>query len=118
MNNLHYFRTESGIDVKLLAKLLNVTVHTYLAFEQEKMHLPYEIKIMLSMIYEVDENDFFCESSDLTNDTKQKVQKLSQLKDENLIKVLKERLFENPNVDINYRTVNKVKKEILKNNCE
>lgn len=52
-NNLELFREKFGLTAKQLSILLNVTVHTYKAMEQNKVSLSPEIIIMLSKIYEV-----------------------------------------------------------------
>ena len=118
MNNLLFFRNTAGIKPKLLAKLLNVTVHTYLGFEQEKMCIPDEIQIMLSIIYDIDKIDLFSHQSFLSSETIETIKKLSQLEEYEVMDIVKNRLFGNVGVDINYRTVKKIKKEIKNNSCE
>lgn len=60
-NNLKIFRELSGITKKELATLLNVTVHTYTAFEQEKMSIPAVIEIMISKIYMIPVDSIYLE---------------------------------------------------------
>ena len=43
MDNLIKLRKLANVSPKILSKLLNVTVHTYIAFEQERMIMPKEI---------------------------------------------------------------------------
>ena len=50
-NNLKLLRMQSGLQAKELAKLLNVTVHTYTAFEQNRMTIPEISVVMLGKIY-------------------------------------------------------------------
>lgn len=50
-NNLKELREASMLSPKELSILLNVTVHTYIAMEQDKFSVAPEIKVMLSKIY-------------------------------------------------------------------
>lgn len=117
MNNLSYFRKESGVEVKQLARLLNVTAHTYLGFEQEKMGIPQEIEIMLAIIYCVDRTELFCEESLIRKDSIKRIQALSNYDKTALFELLSTRLLGNDHIAVNYRTINKVKDEIRKS-CE
>lgn len=115
MNNLNNFRKTSGIEAKQLARLLNVTVHTYLGFEQEKMEMPLEIQIMLSIIYCVDRNELFCEESFIRSDSVKRIQALSHYDKTTLFVLLSKRLLGNEHISVNYRTINKVKSQIKSN---
>lgn len=117
MNNLNYFRKESGIEARQIARLLNVTVHTYLGFEQEKMSIPPEIEIMLALIYCVDRAELFCEESLIRKDAVKRVQTLSNYDKNALFELLSTRLLGGCHTTVNYRTISKVKNEIRKN-CE
>lgn len=118
MNNLFFFRSIAKIKSKQLAKLLNVTVHTYIGFEQERMCIPIEIQAMLSRIYGIDKMDLFCKQTLLKSETIEAVKKLSELEECELMNVIKLRLFNNRDMDINYRTIKKIKKEIKNTGCE
>lgn len=118
MNNLFFFRSIAKIKSKQLAKLLNVTVHTYIGFEQERMCIPIEIQAMLSRIYGIDKMDLFCKQTILKSETIEAVKKLSELEECELMNVIKLRLFNNRDMDINYRTIKKIKKEIKNTGCE
>jgi DNA-binding XRE family transcriptional regulator len=117
MNNLKYFREESGVEIKQLARLLNVTAHTYLGFEQEKMGMPKEIEIMLAIIYCVDQVELFCEESLIRKDSIKRVQELSYYDKNTLFDLLSARLLGSNYIAVNYRTINKVKDKIRKS-CE
>ena len=117
MNNLSYFRKASGVEVKQLARLLNVTAHTYLGFEQEKMSIPQEIEIMLAIIYCVDRTELFCEESLIRKDSIRRIQALSYYDKTALFELLSTRLLGSDHIAVNYRTINKVKDEIRKS-CE
>ncbi len=114
MNNLSYFRKESGVEAKQLARLLNVTVHTYLGFEQEKMCIPPEIEIMLAVIYCVERSELFCEKSQIKKDSIKRIQSLSHYDKTVLLDLLSTRLLGSDHIAVNYRTINKVKDEIRK----
>ena len=82
MNNLRYFREISGVTFKQLSKLLNVTVHTYIGFEQEKITIPLEIVVMLSKIYDISADEIFVPTEELKKSTEDTVCKYSNLDDE------------------------------------
>ena len=52
-NNLRYFRETTNISVIELAKLLNISVHTYRAIENNKITVPGELIIMIGKIYKI-----------------------------------------------------------------
>ena len=117
MNNLSYFRKVSGVEIKQLARLLNVTAHTYLGFEQEKMSIPQEIEIMLAIIYCVDRTELFCEENLIREDSIKRIQALSNCDKTTLFELFSTRLLGSNHTSVNYRTINKVKDEIRKS-CE
>lgn len=65
-NNLRYLRELTNISGTELAKLLNISAHTYYAIENDKISFPEEIIIMISKIYQVSTAELF--SCDLQND--------------------------------------------------
>jgi hypothetical protein len=66
-----------------IAILTNTTVHTYYAYEQEKMDIPREISIMISKIYNIEEREIFCHESEISDNTIYKLKQLSSLSENN-----------------------------------
>lgn len=114
MNNLYYFRSISGIQPVVLSKLLNVTVHTYIAYEQEKMDAPFEIMKMLSLIYCVNIRSLSLPENLIPKETIKKVEQLSMLSDDDRIACCTENLL-GKGCKLNYRNVRSKKEEIKKN---
>ena len=52
-NNLRKFREKSLLTPKQLSRLLNISVHTYIAMEQDKCSISTETIIMISKIYKI-----------------------------------------------------------------
>ncbi len=112
MNNLLYFRKLSKIDVKLLSKALNITVHTYIGFEQEKMLIPNEVKCILAMIYDIDIEELFCESAVLCETTRMKVEAMGKYDVAEMEQILCERLLGSKSQKLNYKTVRGLKNRL------
>lgn len=66
MNNIQFLRELIDARPKTMANLLNVTTHTYNAYERETMFPSNEVVEMLSIIYEVDKSVIIgeCELND------------------------------------------------------
>ena len=52
-NNLRKFMEKSLLTPKQLSRLLNISVHTYIAMEQDKCSISTETIIMISKIYKI-----------------------------------------------------------------
>lgn len=113
MNNLKYFREISGVTSKQLSKLLNVTVHTYIGFEQEKITIPLEIVVMLSKIYDISADEIFVPKEELKKATEDTVCNYSTLDDEQRFKVLCSNLTGGEKNDVTYRDVRRIKNTII-----
>lgn len=112
MNNLRYFRDIANVPPILLARLLNVTVHTYIAYEQEKTSMEKEIVKMLSLIYCVNELDLFAPVETINDITLQYLNNLSTLSIEDKQKELLRNLTGKESAVLNYRNINKVKRDL------
>jgi DNA-binding XRE family transcriptional regulator len=93
MNNLQILRELIDVKPKTMANLLNVTTHTYNAYERETMFPSNEVVEMLSIIYEVDKSVIIgeCELND--ENIKSKLCSISKLTEEEKYKVLATRLL-------------------------
>lgn len=109
MNNLRDIRDIAKIEPKFIAKLLNVTVHTYIAYEQEKMQMPPEVIKMIEIIYDIDKTALFDVDAYLHPNILKKLKELSMA--ENKYELMTFRLLgeiKNPN----YHYISKVKNQI------
>ena len=52
-SNLLYIRQRSNSTKKLIAKLLNVSVYTYIGYETGRLLIPNEILTMLAKVYNI-----------------------------------------------------------------
>ncbi len=111
-NNLKLFRTLSGFTPKELAKLLNVTAHTYNAFENDRMTVSKEIEIMLGKIYDVSVDTLWLSQESLPQDTRQKIGEMSELTSDSRWNLAVNRLF-GRQIKVTYHRVKLLKDEIL-----
>ena len=81
-NNLRWFRESSGISKKDLSKLLNVTIHTYCSYERDTGVVPRVIFVMLAIMYEAEEYEFYCDFEQISMKTKENLQRLSRMSGE------------------------------------
>lgn len=116
MDNLIKIRKLANVSPKILSKLLNVTVHTYIAFEQERMIMPKEILKMLSLVFRIDEETIFDSSKQLSDKDTEQLIKISLLSDEEKLKYLASGILEE-NITINYRNISNIKRKI-RNACQ
>lgn len=93
MNNLQILRELIDVKPKTMANLLNVTTHTYNAYERETMFPSNEVVEMLSIIYEVDKSVITgeCELND--EELKKKLCSISTLTEEEKYTLLATRLL-------------------------
>ena len=111
MDNLLKIRKLANVNPKILSKLLNVTVHTYLAFEQEKMVISFELIKMLSLIFRIDEKKIIDSSNQLEKQDKEQLIKISSLSEEEKLHYLALGIL-GEGVKINYKNISKVKNKI------
>lgn len=114
MNNLKYFREETGVKAKDIAKLLNVTVHTYKAFESERCSIPFEIVAMLSIMYKIKEAEFFVNTSCLSKESIERLIEISNMQDENKVELFTVNLL-GENATPNYKNIKKAKIRLSQN---
>lgn len=113
MNNLAYFREISGATSKQLARLLNVSVHTYRALEQERISISRLHLQMLSKIYSVNPDSFIVSIEQISELTLDTLQNLSTLTEEQRYSVLCNNLTDGLCSKVTYRDVRKVKEKIV-----
>lgn len=111
-NNLKLFRDLSGVTSKELATLLNVTTHTYIAFEQEKMSIPKVLEIIIAKIYSIPVDIICLEESKVLMENLNSISKMSLLSQGKRWELMVNRLF-GQQVAVTYHTVSRLKKEIL-----
>lgn len=113
MNNLEYFRKISGVTPKQLARLLNVSVHTYRAFEQERISISQLQLRMLGKIYSIKSDSFIISIEKVSESTINNLQQLSTLTDEQRYSVLCNNLTDGSCSTVTYRDVRKAKEKIV-----
>lgn len=109
MEILTTLRCLAEIPLTFFSKLLNVTVHTYVAYEKGKMIPPPEIIKMIAMLYNIDEaviNNSYVDASLIV-----KLDELAKMNNEDKYKLLSYRILENKDIP-NYRNIRKVKEKI------
>lgn len=109
MKNLIKIREFSQVNSKIIAKLLNITVHTYRAFEQGKMTPPPEIIRMIAMMYRIDDLVLF-DSAYFDQNVINNLIKISELSQDEKYNYLASGILgeEKPN----YHNIKKVKDQI------
>lgn len=113
MNNLAYFREVSGATPKQLARLLNVSVHTYRALEQERISILQLHLRMLGKIYSISPDSFIVSIEQVSESTLNCLQKLSTLTEEQRYSVLCNNLTDGLCSKVTYRDVRKAKEKIV-----
>lgn len=113
MNNLKYFRELAGVPPKHLSKLLNVTVHTYIGYEQQKITIPDEIFLMIAKIYSIDSNEIFVPQENVTDSVRETLSYYSTLDEKARLELLCSNLTDGSKTALTYRDVRKAKNEII-----
>lgn len=111
MNNLKALRTMANVSPKILSKLLNTTVYTYLAYEQEKMMIPPELVKMISILYDIKEELIIDTAFQIDISSVQQLTMLSTMSEEEKYRVLSYRLLKNHCMPT-YRDIKKIKDSI------
>lgn len=106
-------RQITEISPKIISKLLNVTVHTYNAYEQERMTPPPEVIKMLSMMYRIDESLLTAESVCIDEHSMAKLQVIENLSETDKLSYLSAGLL-GENTVPNYHNIRMVKDNIAK----
>ncbi len=114
MNNLAYFRKLAGLEAKQLAKMVDVTVHTYNGFEKNIMSIPFEVAGMLAMLYDITSADLFCEEYQISEEAIEGVNALGQMSESDRHRLFMKRLFDDEDAVIKYRNIKRLK-DRLKN---
>ena len=114
MNNLKYFRELADVTPKQLSKLLNVTVHTYIGFEQEKNTIPAEILLMLGKVYSIDPTEISIPQNELNTKTKTVISGYSTLTEDKKIEVFCYNLTGKRKNNLTFCDIKRIKQEITK----
>ena len=99
--------------------MLNVTVHTYGAFEKDKNAIPEVSAIMLSMIYKASVQDLFCPYELVNEKSKEYISYLGELDPSARFDELSYNILGNNDHKPNYHWIQIVKEQIqesLQNN--
>lgn len=104
-------RTLANVSTKMMSKLLNVTAHTYVAYEQGRMRIPKEILKMISLIFRIDESTIIDPYLVLSKLDLIQLEKISQTTEEEKLQYLASGILD-AGVAINYHNIKKVKDRI------
>ena len=109
MEILVTLRYLAGIPPIFFSKLLNITVHTYIAYEQGKMLPPPEIIKMIAMLYDIEESVLY--DFDINDSIIKHVHELSEIGNDAKYKLLSSRIL-GGDITPNYRNIRKAKEKI------
>ena len=112
-SNLLYIRQRSNSTKKLIAKLLNVSVYTYIGYETGRLLIPNEILIMFAKVYNIPTSDLFCREEDISNATTNKLSFLSNISEAEREKQLIKNLTGSSHSNISYHGINQLKNKII-----
>ena len=113
-NNLSELRRISMLTPKELSVLLNITVHTYIAMEQEKISFSAEIILMLAKIYGIPTHYLFEDISVNRKEIEKILRKFSECNEnERFSLALTNLIGENDGTHI-YKKIRKMKSEIIR----
>lgn len=112
MNNLKFFRETACLSRKELASLMNVTVYTYMGYEEERMIMYDETKKLLSMIFNIEVDQIECCKADVSENTTNKLNVLSQMSQEERYQALIYNLTGKRQDKIGYKQINSIIKNL------
>lgn len=112
MNNLKYLRELSGTTPNQLAKLLNISVHSYKALEQGRLTLSKIHVLMLGKIFSIDHNIFLVPIEKIDEPTINKIHSLSSMSEEQRYEILCGNLTDGKCLKVTYRDVRKAKEKL------
>lgn len=108
-NNLLLLRQYSKATPKQLSRLLNISVHTYYYYEKGRMDIPYEIIMLLSLIYRIPAEYVSQDGLEANEDVLDAVRVLAQLDDPERYKRMICNLMQSNQSTITYRQVRQIK---------
>ena len=111
-NNLCFFRSKARISKKTLSKLLNTSVYTYMGYENNRLIIPTEIKILYCKLMDIPINDLFCNIESISNSTIKKMSFLSELDEQAKERKLIFNLTGEENKLVTYTNINSIKQNI------
>lgn len=112
INNIKTFRELSGVTKKELARLLNVTVHTYSAYEVDNNAIPAVIGVMLSMIYKISIYELFCPYEQVEKKSLDYIMRLRSLETSTRFDILSYNILGNSDHKPTYHWIQEVKERI------
>lgn len=92
LNNLRLFRELSGLQRQEITFFLHTSIHVYHYYEIDKVTIPEEIKVLLSKLYDVPMDELFISEGKVSNSTKEKLQRIACLDEEQRMKYLSRNL--------------------------
>lgn len=114
MNNLNFFRETACLSKKEIASLMNVTVYTYMGYEEERMIMSEETKMLISMIFNIDIEQISCCKTNISNTTINKLNVLSQMSQDERYRNLIYNLTGKKQDKIGYKQIDLIIKNLKK----
>lgn len=114
-NNLLYIREMANIPKKVISDLINVSVYTYTGYEQGRMFIPEETKIIIKNIYDISLNELCCSINDISETTRNKLMQLAHMTNQEKKGELIYNLTKRCSQNLTYRQINKIKATIRNN---
>ncbi len=112
MNNLKYFREQVGVTKKIIASLLNLSVHVYTGYENGLFIIPEEIKIMISLIYGIPRNYIMCDSKQVPEEISNHLREMLNLDNDKKKERLSLNLSQGEKRNLKVKDIYKIKSDI------
>lgn len=105
----------ANIPKKVISDLINVSVYTYTSYEQGRMLVPEETKIIIKNIYDISLNELCCSINDISETTRNKLIQISHLTNQEKKEKLIYNLTKRRSKNLTYRQISKIKATIRNN---
>lgn len=112
-NNFSYIRQKTQISQKTIAKLLNISVYTYIGYENNRLVIPEEILIMFGKLYDIPTQELICHPQLISKATENKLNELLILDDAKKECKLIKNLTGDSLKKLSYRKIKLIKENII-----
>ena len=109
--NFLYIREKAGIEKKVIARLLNVSVYVYTRYELSRLRVPNEICGMFSKMFNISLADVHGDINNLSDTTISVLNYLNALNENEKELYLILNLVGKPMEHVSYREIEKIKQE-------
>lgn len=112
MNNFKYLREQIGATKKIIASLLNISVHVYNGYETDHLTVPEEIIIMISLIYGIPRNYIMCDSEQIPEEISNHLNEMLNLDNDKKMERLSLNLSQGEKSKLKVKDIYKIKSDI------